>query len=208
MNLKQELDRQKIIAILRGLTLAEAVDVGEVLLAHDITVMEVTLNSPDACQSIARMTTALQGRAVVGAGTVTEKQQVQQVVDHGASFCISPNTNPDVIEACLQHQIIPMPGCLTPTEAFQAVAYGAKHLKLFPATSVEINTIKAWKSVLPKHIKVYAVGGVDETNAGLYLSKKADGLGIGSSLYSSGVDLQELDQRAKSIRQSIAEYTV
>jgi len=72
-----------LIAILRGLHPDESVAIGEALVEAGITILEVPLNSPDPFKSIARLAKALHGRAVVGAGTVYRRTEVDQVMDAG-----------------------------------------------------------------------------------------------------------------------------
>ena len=93
----------------------------------------------------------------------------------------------------------PLPGVFTPTEAFAAIRAGAKHLKLFPAEVASPQTIKAWKAVLPKHVKIYAVGGVTPENMGDWLSAGASGFGIGSSLYKQGMSMANISESAHSL---------
>ena len=87
-----------LVAILRGLRPEEAVDVGQALAGAGFTCLEVPLNSPEPLDSIRRLRGALDGRAVVGAGTVLTPQAVQDVADAGGQLVISPNADPRVIE--------------------------------------------------------------------------------------------------------------
>jgi len=87
------LDALPLVAILRGLTPEEAVDVGEALLGAGFTCLEVPLNSPRPLDSIRRLREALGDRAVVGAGTVLTPQAVREVVDAGGQIIISPNAD-------------------------------------------------------------------------------------------------------------------
>jgi 2-dehydro-3-deoxyphosphogalactonate aldolase len=80
-----------------------------------------------------------------------------------------------------------MPGFFTPTEAFAALEAGADVLKLFPAEVAGPGGLKAVKAVLPKTVPVYAVGGVDADNIGVWLQAGAAGFGIGSALFKPGV---------------------
>ena len=86
-----------LVAILRGLRPAEALDVGEMLIKAGFKIVEVPLNSPDPFESIKSLVHALGSRAIVGAGTVLTVADVETLHAVGGQICISPNTNPDVI---------------------------------------------------------------------------------------------------------------
>jgi 2-dehydro-3-deoxyphosphogalactonate aldolase len=175
-----------LIAILRGVTPPEAVDVGQALYDAGIRVVEVPLNSPNPFDSIARLAKAFDGRMIVGAGTVLSVPDVNMLANHGGQISVSPDCNPDVIARARALGLEPVPGVFTPTEAFAAIRAGATHLKLFPAEAASPATIRAWKAVLPKHIRVHAVGGVTPENMAGWIAAGADGFGIGSSLYKPG----------------------
>ena len=121
-----------LIAILRGLHPDEAVSIGQALVEAGIRILEVPLNSPDPFKSIARLSHALEGRAIVGAGTVYRRTEVDQVREAGGTLIVSPNANPDVIAHAVSEGLISAPGVFTPTEAMSALDAGAHVLKLFP----------------------------------------------------------------------------
>ncbi|HEY0052588.1 MAG TPA: 2-dehydro-3-deoxy-6-phosphogalactonate aldolase, partial [Caulobacteraceae bacterium] len=115
------LDALPLVAILRGLRPDEAVEVGEAIVAAGFRCLEVPLNSPEPLVSIRRLRDALEGRAVVGAGTVLNTDAVRAVADAGSQIVISPNTNPEVIRAAKAARLVSMPGFFTPSEAFVAL---------------------------------------------------------------------------------------
>ena len=93
------LDSLPLIAILRGLEPENAVAVGEAIVGAGFVCLEVPLNSPRPLESIRLLRDALDGRALVGAGTVLTVEAAQAVAEAGGQLVISPNTNPDVIRA-------------------------------------------------------------------------------------------------------------
>ena len=176
-----------LIAILRGVTTPEIKDVGAALYDAGIRVVEVPLNSPDPFSSIERLASAFAGRLVTGAGTVLDASDINLLKAHKGEIAVSPDCNPAVIQRAREAGLVPLPGVFTPTEAFAAIRAGATHLKLFPAEAASPVTVKAWKAVLPKHVKLYAVGGITPANMQPWIDAGISGFGIGSNIYKPGM---------------------
>lgn len=189
-------DPRHIIAILRGITTAQAIPVCEILVAAGITRIEVPLNSPDAPASIARAATAFAGRASVGAGTVLTESEVETIAAAGGQFIVSPNTDRAVIARTVALGMQSFPGVFSPTEAFAAIAAGATGLKFFPAEVLGTAGIKAMKAVLPPNMPLYAVGGANPDNFAAYFAAGCVGFGLGSYLFKPGMDIATIAERA------------
>lgn len=192
-----ELDGLPLVAILRGLQPDEAVEIGEAIVAAGFRCLEVPLNSPDPLVSIRRLRDALDGRAVVGAGTVLTADAVRAVADAGSQVVISPNTDVDVIRAAKAAGLLSMPGFYTPSEAFAALGAGADVLKLFPAEVAGPAGLRAVRAVLPAATRVYAVGGANPASLREWRDAGASGFGIGSSLYKPGRNATETASNAR-----------
>jgi 2-dehydro-3-deoxyphosphogalactonate aldolase len=193
----QAFRRCPLIAILRGVTPAEVVSIGEALVDAGFGVIEVPLNSPDPLESITRLARALAGRAVIGAGTVLRAAEVAAVQSAGGTIVISPNTNVDVIAATRSAGLVSLPGFATPSEAFAALEAGASALKLFPAEAASPTVLKAIRAVLPSGARILPVGGITPESMAPWMKAGAAGFGLGSALYTAGLTADEVGTRAR-----------
>jgi 2-dehydro-3-deoxyphosphogalactonate aldolase len=175
-----------LVAVLRGLTPAEAPAVADALVEAGITLIEVPLNSPEPLESIALLARRYGDTAVIGAGTVLTTEHVARVVDAGGTLIVSPNTDTDVIRASIAAGMISLPGYFTPSEGFAALGAGAHGLKLFPAEGASPAFLKAQRAVLPRAMPVLAVGGITPDTMAPWRAAGADGFGLGSNLYRAG----------------------
>ncbi|WP_160152205.1 2-dehydro-3-deoxy-6-phosphogalactonate aldolase [Microbulbifer sp. ALW1] len=203
ISLEQAFRECPVVAILRGVSPEEVVDVAQVLYDAGIRIAEVPLNRPNAFDSIARLSAAMGERMLVGAGTVLDTAAVERVVDSGGRLCVAPNVDTAVIEASLARGAVPMPGFQTVTEAFTAIKAGARWLKYFPAVG-GLEAVKAMREVLPTEMKILAVGGVDTGNVRAFLDGGFDGVGIGGGFYKSGRPLVEIGHYAQAVAGRIA----
>ncbi|WP_299209120.1 2-dehydro-3-deoxy-6-phosphogalactonate aldolase [uncultured Tateyamaria sp.] len=187
---------REIIAILRGVTPDEALPIADALVAAGITRIEVPLNSPDPFDSIGKMLEAHGDYAMIGAGTVLDVQSVERLHEMGAHMVVSPDANASVIVATKQAGMMSFPGVMTPTECFAALHAGADGLKLFPASLLGLEGLKAIGAVLPKGTKTYAVGGVGPTNFSKWFAAGITGFGIGSAVFKPGMSVADVASRA------------
>jgi 2-dehydro-3-deoxyphosphogalactonate aldolase len=174
-----------LVAILRGLTPAEAPEVGDAIVEAGFRLLEVPLNSPQPLKSIALLRQRFPD-ALVGAGTVLDAQQVREVHAAGGELIVAPNCNAEVIAEAARLGLVSLPGVMTPTEAFAALAAGATGLKLFPAELATPAVVKALLAVLPKGTALMPVGGITPDNMAAWRDAGAAGFGIGSALYKPG----------------------
>lgn len=189
-----------LIAILRGLTPAEAGPVASALYAAGFRLIEVPLNSPEPFDSIAAIRRALPRDALVGAGTVTREAEVAELARLGAELVVMPHADIAVIGAAARAGLLCTPGVATPTEAFAALAAGATALKLFPAELVTPPVLKAMRAVLPRGTRLLPVGGITPQGMAPFRAAGAAGFGLGSALYAPGMAVAEIAERAAAFR--------
>jgi len=188
-----------LVAILRGIAPPEAIAVCAALIEAGVRMIEVPLNSPDPFVSIAAMQAQFGQDALIGAGTVLDRVSVDRLAATGARLLVTPNTDPAVIARGVELGLEPMPGFLTPTEAFAGIAAGARRTKLFPATAQGPSYLKALREVLPKTCGVWAVGGVGLDNARQWVAAGAEGVAVGGSVYKPGMSPTEVGDRARAL---------
>lgn len=147
----------------------DAVPCGKALLAGGISIMEITMRTSAAIDSI-RCVNAELPDICLGAGTVVTLEQCRQAVDAGAKFIVSPGFNREVVEWCLKNEITVTPGCVTPTEITQAMELGLSIIKFFPANVYGgLVGMKALAAPFPG-IKFVPTGGISEKNLAEYIS--------------------------------------
>ena len=192
----------ELVAILRGLTPERATEVGAALVGAGFRTIEVPLNSPEPFETIKLLARA-HGDCLVGAGTVLTAAEVDRVHGAGGRIIVAPNCEPAVIRRALELDLRVFPGIATATEAFTAIASGATELKLFPAATYGPRHLKALKSVLPKHVKIFPVGGIGSQDIAEWLASGADGFGFGGELFKPAYTLAELTKRAQDLVQAL-----
>ncbi|MFU1980804.1 2-dehydro-3-deoxy-6-phosphogalactonate aldolase [Bordetella hinzii] len=185
-----------LIAILRGITPAEAAAVGLELYAAGFRLIEVPLNSPEPLASLRVLRDALPADCLVGAGTVLDPQDVARIQQAGGELIVMPHGDPAVIRAAKAAGLACCPGVATPTEAYAALAAGADVLKMFPAEQLGPAVLKAWRAVLRPPLALVPVGGVTPDNLSAYVQAGATGFGLGSSLYKPGQSAADTGKRA------------
>ena len=149
--------------------------------------MEITYDqrNPDSWEetanTIGKLAKAMEGKMLIGAGTVTNVKLVELTHKAGGLFIISPDTKVVVIRRTRELGMVSMPGALTPTDVTTAWDAGADIIKLFPISCLGPAYMKAIKAPL-SHIPMMAVGGITEKNAADYLAAGAIGVGVGGNL--------------------------
>ncbi|WP_353084342.1 2-dehydro-3-deoxy-6-phosphogalactonate aldolase [Stenotrophomonas sp.] len=191
-----------LVAILRGITPDDTLAHVGALVETGFDAIEVPLNSPRWEDSIARAQQAFGAQAWIGGGTVLREQQVDALVEIGARFIVTPNTRPALIRHAVDRGLQVMAGFATASEAFDAIDAGAQMLKLFPAATYGPGHVRALRSVLPRELPLYVVGGVTPDSLASYLAAGAVGAGIGGDLYQPAQPLQRTREQAQAFLQA------
>ena len=180
-------EKEKIVVIVRGVEKEKLIPLAEAMYEGGIRLLEITYDAtgktPDeeTAANIEMLAKHFEGRMYIGAGTVIRPNQVELTAKAGGKFIISPDTNKEIIEKTRELGLVSMPGALTPTEIADAARFGADFVKLFPVNAFGTEYVKAVKAPL-SHVKLLAVGGVDEKNIADYAKAGACGFGIGSNI--------------------------
>jgi 2-dehydro-3-deoxyphosphogalactonate aldolase len=201
--LERYINKHPVIAILRGITPKDVVEISQCLYTHGIRVIEVPLNSPQAIKSIEKLVNTLPRDCLIGAGTVYNIEQVTQIENVGGKLIVSPHCDPTLIQYCQSKDLHVIAGVATPTEAVIAYQAGAKWLKLFPAQTYGLSHVEALKSVLPTDTYIIPVGGVSQHNALLWQSSGASALGIGNSLYQKNDSIDEVTAKVIDLNKAL-----
>lgn len=199
-----------VVGIIRNLTPEQVADVLPLYKETGFTTIEITMNTPGATRIIRSAIDQYAGSLNIGAGTVCNLTDLNLALEAGAQFIVTPVVNEPLIRACVQRNIPVFPGALTPTEIFNAWDYGAKMVKVFPASSIKPDYIKELKGPL-NQIKLLPTGGVTIDNCTDFLAAGADGLGIGSQLFNkskiSTKNWKGLEVHFKGFANKIQDYT-
>jgi 2-dehydro-3-deoxyphosphogluconate aldolase / (4S)-4-hydroxy-2-oxoglutarate aldolase len=171
-------------------------------------VLEITMTVPGAVRLISELSARFRDRAVVGAGTVLDKDTAAECIDAGARFIVSPGLDLPTIARAHAYDVAAMPGALTPTEIITAWKGGADFVKVFPCSALGgARYLKLLRGPLPL-VKLFPTGGVNASTAAEFIEAGACAVGVGSEL----VDIAALrdgrdtvvTERARELRAAVA----
>ncbi|MGW0710910.1 bifunctional 4-hydroxy-2-oxoglutarate aldolase/2-dehydro-3-deoxy-phosphogluconate aldolase [Streptomyces sp. NPDC002643] len=195
------LGRGRLAAIVRGRSSDAALRTVLTLVEEGVDLIEVSLNTDDACGVIAEAARSVGTDALIGAGTVVTRDELLRARDSGATWIVTPVMGEAVHEA-IRLRLPVLAGALTPTEAAASMAAGATAVKLFPASLGGPAYLRALKDPFPD-MPLVPVGGVDADSVPEYFAAGALAVGVGSPLVGDaahGGDLHELRVRARRFR--------
>lgn len=175
ISISNHLLNAKIIAILRLDSPQKAQKGIEALKEGGIRTIEVTMNTPGALQVISHYQNVPD--LLIGAGTVLDEASCLNAIQHGAQYIVTPTLNEGVIKCANRYQKPVICGCMTPTEIITALELGVNMIKLFPASILGPDTIKAIKGPIPQAL-IGPTSGVNLKNISIWENSGADFYGI------------------------------
>ncbi len=197
MNLLEQLQRHRLLAIVRGSDATASAQTCLTLAEAGVRLIEVSLTTQDAFGVIADVAARLGASTMLGAGTVLTGEDVVRARDCGATYIVTPALAPS-IKVARELAMPVLAGALTPSEVVDAAGRGAAAIKLFPASVFGPSYLRALREPLPG-IPLVPVGGISLDLVPAYLSGGATAVGIGSPLCGDapgGGDLGALRDRA------------
>ena len=160
-----------IVPVIKLKDVNDAVPLAEALIAGNMPAAEVTFRAAGAEEVIAKMLEAYPDM-MVGAGTVINMEQAEKAVKAGAKFVVSPGFDAEIVKYCLDQNVLPLPGCVTPSEIMQALKLGLNVVKFFPAAQYGgLSTIKALSGPFAG-LKFMPTGGVSLDNLAEFIANK------------------------------------
>ncbi|MFA1715153.1 bifunctional 4-hydroxy-2-oxoglutarate aldolase/2-dehydro-3-deoxy-phosphogluconate aldolase [Peribacillus frigoritolerans] len=206
MNTLTHIFENKIISIVRGAKPEDTLKIAKALRDGGVRLIEITLNSPNALESIELISQELGEEMVVGAGTVLDPETARAALLAGSKFILSPTVHLETIKMTKRYGAVSIPGAFTPTEILTAYENGGDIIKVFPA-SAGPNYFKDIRGPL-SHIPLLPTGGVTLDNITEFQKAGVVGFGIGSSLVDAKQEVNEkyltaLTQKAKSFVSAI-----
>ncbi|MFC5080534.1 Putative KHG/KDPG aldolase [Vibrio thalassae] len=169
--LNEQLANLKVIPVIAINKVEDAIPLGKALVDNGMPCAEITFRTDCAAEAIAVMRKEFP-EMLIGAGTVLTNAQVDQAIEAGVDFIVSPGFNPRTVQYCLDKNVPIVPGVNNPSLVEQAMEMGLRTLKFFPAEpSGGVNMLKALTAVYP--VKFMPTGGVSLNNVDDYLSIKS-----------------------------------
>jgi len=212
LKLLQQISEEGVVAVLRGETPEEVVEMAEQAIEGGIKVIEVTMTVPFALQAIEKLAKKYSSTAndkgnyaIIGVGTVLDPETARAAILSGAEFVVGPSLNPDTVTLCNRYRIPVMPGVMTIQEIQRALELGVDIVKLFPGNLYSPSMIKAIKGPLPQ-ANIMPTGGVSLSNLGEWIKAGAVAVGIGSDLTTEAVKTGDYGLVAKKAAQYIEAY--
>ena len=195
-----------VVAVIRGNTPDEAVQISEACIAGGVTAIEVAFTTPRAHEAILTLSEKYKDNAqvVIGAGTVLDAETARMAILNGAAFVVSPAFDEATIKLCNRYRVACMPGTTTIQGVIQALELGADIVKVFPGEVVGSKFIKAVKGPLPQ-AQMMPTGGVSIDNVAEWFKAGAVAVGAGGALTGGGKSLTEITETAKKFVVAVAE---
>lgn len=195
-----------VVAVVRLQSSERLLQVAEAVAEGGVTAIEFTMTTPGAIDTLARASEEMDGRAILGAGTVLDAPTARAVILAGARFVVAPTLSRETIEICHRYDVAVIPGAYTPTEILTAWEWGADLVKVFPATGLGPHYFKDVLAPLPQ-VRLVPTGGVTLETAGPFIEAGAAAIAVGSNLVDprevAAGGLATLTEKARGFRAAV-----
>ncbi|WP_422445678.1 bifunctional 4-hydroxy-2-oxoglutarate aldolase/2-dehydro-3-deoxy-phosphogluconate aldolase [Thermoanaerobacterium sp. DL9XJH110] len=197
MDIVEKVLKNRILPIVRGVTGEKIDKYVSSLKAADIDIIEVSLSTLDALETINYLKKTYPDMTV-GAGTVLNIEDAVKAMEAGAQFIVTPGYIPELVDFLKMKDVPVIPGVATPTDITRAVCQKVYLLKIFPASQLTTEFFKAVQGPFPM-IKMMAVGGITVDNASEFIKAGACSIGMGNGLFKGedGADISEHDFKVR-----------
>ena len=189
-----------LLAVVRGESRRAALEVVGALIEGGVLGIEITFTTPEAVRVIGDLDEEYGDSILLGAGTVITDEQVERAAEAGASFLVSPGSDPKLLPAMLGTGLLVLPGVLTPSEVMLARRLGAQAVKLFPGSSGGTSYLKALRGPFPD-VPFVPTGGVSLENINDWFAAGAFAVGAGGALAPSSIEGRDRGEVVENARQ-------
>ena len=212
LNLLQQMHEAGIVAVLRGRSAEEAINLAEKAIEGGIRIIEITMTVPNALDAISTLAKKWQSEdptrpdyALIGSGTVLDPETARATLLSGAQFVVSPNLNEDTVRLCNRYRVPVLPGVMTIKEITDALELGVDVVKLFPGNLYSPSIISTIHSPLPQ-ANLMPTGGVGLDNMKDWIAAGAFAIGIGSDLTKEAMASGNLELVTAKARDYVKAY--
>ena len=171
MNMNKEFEiisNLKLVPVIKIDNIEDTLPLAKALKNGGAGVLEITFRTQCAPEAIAIAKKNFP-ELLVGAGTIINAAQAELAISSKADFIVSPGFSIEVANVCKNHNILYLPGVITPTEIISAIDAGITKLKFFPCSNFGgLDTLKSYGAVFPS-VQFMPTGGISETNINDYL---------------------------------------
>lgn len=181
LTILSQIEKLGLLAVLRGPSPELTVAMADALVAGGVRGIEITYTTPKAEEVVATLKRQYGLSIVLGMGTLTEPEQVEEALAAGAQFLVSPHCDPILGQRMVASGVLAMIGALTPTEVLQAHRLGADIVKLFPGSLGGPSYMQSLRGPFPQ-IRMMPTGGVHLSNVAEWFKAGAVAIGVGSEL--------------------------
>ncbi len=188
LRLIEQLHQAGVVAVLRGETPEEVVQIAEKAIEGGIKAIEITMTVPFALEAITALAKKYQSDnpaadnyAIIGVGTVLDPETARAAILAGAEYVVAPSFNEATIRLCNRYRVPIMPGAITIQEITAALDLGVDVVKLFPGNMFQPSIVPTIKGPLPQ-ANIMPTGGVSLANLGEWIKAGVFAVGIGSDL--------------------------